>query len=87
MLRQIPKYFSTATSVAAKTVDRHAATAELILWAGWFCPFTQRSWIVLEELDVSYQYKEVNPYLKEPSFLSEFTFIFVPCSVKQKLMI
>lgn len=69
MQKAIPKYHPVATSTAAETVKRHQKPANTILWAGWFCPFTQRSWVVLEELGITYQYKEVNPYLKEASFL------------------
>lgn len=35
-----------------------------------FCPFVQRAWITLEERNIPYQYKEVNPYKKEPHFLA-----------------
>ncbi|KAL5092420.1 hypothetical protein Trisim1_001672 [Trichoderma cf. simile WF8] len=69
MQKAIPKYHPVATSTAAETVKRHEKPANTVLWAGWFCPFTQRSWVVLEELGITYQYKEVNPYLKEASFL------------------
>lgn len=37
-----------------------------------FCPYVQRNWIALEEKGVPYQYKEVNPYKKEPHFLGTF---------------
>ena len=37
-----------------------------------FCPFTQRTWIALEEKGIPYQYKEVNPYKKEDHFLGTF---------------
>lgn len=36
-----------------------------------FCPYVQRAWIVLEERGIPYQYKEVNPYKKEPHFLGK----------------
>lgn len=54
-----------ATGNAAKTVDQHQEPNALVFYAGWFCPYVQRSWIVLEEKGISYQYKEVNPYKKE----------------------
>lgn len=54
-----------ATGNAAKTVEQHQGTNELVFYAGWFCPFVQRAWITLEEKGVPYQYKEVNPYKKE----------------------
>lgn len=34
-----------------------------------FQPFVQRVWIALEEKGIPYEYKEVNPYKKEPHFL------------------
>ena len=34
------------------------------------CPFVQRSWSVLEEKKIPYQYIEVNPYNKPQSLLS-----------------
>ncbi|KAJ7151722.1 glutathione-S-transferase [Mycena filopes] len=40
-----------------------------LFYAGWFCPYVQRTWITLEEKGVPYQYKEVNPYKKEKHFL------------------
>ncbi|EHK18187.1 uncharacterized protein TRIVIDRAFT_159155 [Trichoderma virens Gv29-8] len=69
MQKAVPKYHPVATSAAAETIKKHEKPANTVLWAGWFCPFTQRSWVVLEELGIPYQYKEVNPYLKEASFL------------------
>ncbi|GAA5942042.1 hypothetical protein JCM10213_004370 [Rhodosporidiobolus nylandii] len=58
-----------ATGVALETVKQHSAEHELVFHAGWFCPFVQRAWIALEEKKLAYQYKEVNPYAKEPHFL------------------
>ncbi|EIW54478.1 glutathione S-transferase C-terminal-like protein [Trametes versicolor FP-101664 SS1] len=60
---------SHATGLAAKTVEQHQAPQDLVLYAGWFCPYVQRSWISLEEKGIPYQYKEVNPYKKEQHFL------------------
>lgn len=59
-----------ATGVAANTVAQHQDAQSLVFYAGWFCPFVQRSWIALEEKGVPYQYKEVNPYKKEAHFLA-----------------
>ncbi|KAI0050793.1 glutathione-S-transferase [Auriscalpium vulgare] len=61
--------FPHATGEALKTVERHSEPQELVFWAGWFCPFVQRTWITLEEKGIPYQYKEVNPYRKEKHFL------------------
>ncbi|KAH9919391.1 glutathione-S-transferase [Fomitopsis serialis] len=61
--------YPTATGHALETVKQHEAPQDLVFWAGWFCPFVQRAWIVLEERGIPYQYKEVNPYKKEKHFL------------------
>jgi len=58
-----------ATGVAIKTVEAHAKDEPLKLYAGWFCPFVQRVWLVLEEKKIPYQYIEVNPYNKPQSLL------------------
>ncbi|KAI0645231.1 glutathione S-transferase C-terminal-like protein [Trametes meyenii] len=58
-----------ATGHAAKTVEEHQGPQDLVFYAGWFCPYVQRSWIALEERGIPYQYKEVNPYKKEKHFL------------------
>ncbi|GAA5866216.1 hypothetical protein JCM3774_004121 [Rhodotorula dairenensis] len=58
-----------ATGAAADTVKAHSSDHSLVFHAGWFCPFVQRVWLALEEKGIGYQYKEVNPYKKEPHFL------------------
>lgn len=58
-----------ATGTAAKTVAAHKATEPLKLYSGWFCPFVQRVWLVLEEKKIPYEYVEVNPYHKPQSLL------------------
>ncbi|ORY12016.1 glutathione transferase omega-1 [Clohesyomyces aquaticus] len=58
-----------ATGLAAATVKAHSAPHALKLYSGWFCPFVQRVWIVLEEKHIPYQYIEVNPYHKPQSLL------------------
>lgn len=63
------KIFPHATGLAAKTVEKHQGPQELVFYAGWFCPFVQRTWIALEERGIPHQYKEVNPYKKEKHFL------------------
>ncbi|KAF2097961.1 glutathione S-transferase [Rhizodiscina lignyota] len=65
-----PKYHPVATGAATETVQQHQEPEDLTLWAGWFCPFTQRAWIALEEKSIPYKYIEVNPYLKDPGFLA-----------------
>ncbi|PIL33457.1 transporter [Ganoderma sinense ZZ0214-1] len=59
-----------ATGRAATTVAEHQEPQDLIFYSGWFCPYVQRVWIVLEERGIPYQYKEVNPYKKEAHFLA-----------------
>ena len=61
--------FPHATGLAGRLVEAHKAEQPLKFYAGWFCPFVQRSWVVLEELHIPYQYIEINPYHKEKSFL------------------
>lgn len=61
-----------ATGPAAAIVAAHqkpVSDSGIILYSGWFCPFVQRAWIVLEEKGLEYEYKEINPYKKEASFL------------------
>lgn len=48
-----------ATGLARKTVDAHKDEAPLKLYSGWFCPFVQRVWAVLEAKKIPYQYEEV----------------------------
>src|ERR1700760_1064024 len=59
-----------ATGAAAKLVAAHEEPAPLTLYSGWFCPFVQRVWAVLEEKQIPYTYVEVNPYHKPQSLLS-----------------
>lgn len=60
----------SATGPAAKIVAAHQTPQPLKLYSGWFCPFVQRAWAVLEEKKIPYQYIEVNPYNKPQSLLS-----------------
>jgi glutathione S-transferase len=61
-----PQPSGTAAVLAAKHSDEHP----LKLYGGWFCPFVQRTWIVLEEKKIPYQYVEINPYKKGAEFLA-----------------
>lgn len=61
--------FPHATGLAQKIVDDHQTEQPLKLYSGWFCPFVQRAWTVLEEKKIPYQYIEVNPYHKPDSLL------------------
>ena len=59
--------FPHATGHAADIVKQHEKdnSADLTLYSGWFCPFVQRAWIVLEEKKLPYAYREINPYHKD----------------------
>ncbi|KAK7473034.1 hypothetical protein VKT23_001138 [Stygiomarasmius scandens] len=61
--------YPEATGLAKATVEAHQAPAPLKLYAGWFCPFVQRVWLILEEKRIPYQYIEVNPYHKPESLM------------------
>lgn len=69
MSRLTLTYHPVATAYAEELVRNHQAAANILSWSGWFCPSGQRTWIALEEMGLPYQYKEVNPYLKEKAFL------------------
>ncbi|KAI0445122.1 glutathione S-transferase [Xylaria telfairii] len=58
------------TGAAAHFAASHAAEHGLKLYGGWFCPFVQRSWIVLHEKRIAHQYVEINPYHKAADFLA-----------------
>jgi len=60
----------TATGPAAHIVAAHQSPEPLKLYSGWFCPFVQRVWAILEEKKIPYQYIEVNPYDKPASLLA-----------------
>lgn len=59
-----------ATGPAKAVVEAHASAQPLKFYSGWFCPFVQRAWAVLEYKQIPYQYIEINPYHKAPSFLA-----------------
>ncbi|KAI1505798.1 putative glutathione-S-transferase theta, GST [Biscogniauxia marginata] len=58
------------TGAAAAFAAAHQDEHLLKLYGGWFCPFVQRSWIVLHEKKIPHQYVEINPYRKAPEFLA-----------------
>lgn len=70
-----------ASGEAEKTVKDHADNQDLVFYAGWFCPFVQRTWLALEEKGLSYEYREVNPYKKEKEFLEINPLGLVPAVV------
>jgi glutathione S-transferase len=70
-----------ASGEADKTVKAHSDKHELVLYAGWFCPFVQRTWLALEEKELPYEYREVNPYKKEKEFLDINPLGLVPALV------
>jgi glutathione S-transferase len=59
-----------STGPAAELAAAHAAPEPLKMYGGWFCPYVQRAWMVLEEKGIPYQYIETNPYKKTPEFLA-----------------
>ena len=61
--------YEHTTGAAATTASAHEPEKPLKLYAGWFCPFVQRTWITLNEKRIDYQYIEINPYHKDPEFL------------------
>lgn len=61
--------YDRTTGAAATTASAHNDSKPLKLYAGWFCPFVQRTWITLNEKNIDYQYIEINPYHKDPEFL------------------
>ncbi|KZS87620.1 glutathione-S-transferase [Sistotremastrum niveocremeum HHB9708] len=77
--------YPTATGRALETVKQHqnSSQADIIFYAGWFCPFVQRVWIALEEKGISYEYREENPYHKDPEFLKISPKGLVPAIIYQ----
>ena len=47
--------YPSASGPAKALVDAHTDQQALKLYSGWFCPFVQRVWVVLEEKQVPYQ--------------------------------
>jgi glutathione S-transferase len=61
---------AATSGAAADFAAAHSEEHPLKLYGGWFCPFVQRSWIVLHEKRIAHQYMEINPYKKAPEFLA-----------------
>lgn len=57
------------TGAAAHLAAAHSQPHPLRLHGAWFCPFVQRTWIVLAEKRIPHQYVETNPYRKDPALL------------------
>ncbi|KAM0330875.1 hypothetical protein ACHAQA_003831 [Verticillium albo-atrum] len=57
---------SHTTGAAADFAAKHAGEHGLAFYGGWFCPFVQRSWMVLHEKHIEHHYREINPYNKDP---------------------
>ncbi|KIL58981.1 hypothetical protein M378DRAFT_85685 [Amanita muscaria Koide BX008] len=62
-------YATRSDGEALKTVDSHLADAPYTLFASWFCPFVQRAWVALENLEIPYKVNEVDPYRKPPDLI------------------
>ncbi|KIL58989.1 hypothetical protein M378DRAFT_27276 [Amanita muscaria Koide BX008] len=62
-------YTTRSDGEARKTVDSHLADAPYTLFASWFCPFVQRAWVALENLEIPYKANEVDPYRKPPDLI------------------
>ena len=41
-------FHPVATDAARDIVLQHASPARVVLWGGWFCPFTHRTWAALQ---------------------------------------
>lgn len=70
MASQILQVHPRASGLAEETVKNHQADCEIVLYGGWFCPFTQKCWIALEERGVPYKYVETNPFNKDAALLA-----------------
>ncbi|CEH14472.1 Glutathione S-transferase [Ceraceosorus bombacis] len=65
--------FPHATGKASEVVAKHKSEVGpegIKFYAGWFCPYVQKTWIALLEKQIPFQYIEINPYHKDPSFLA-----------------
>ncbi|KAF9647749.1 glutathione-S-transferase [Thelephora ganbajun] len=70
MASQVLQLYPRASGLAEETVKNHQTDCELVLHGGWFCPFTQKCWIALEERGIPYKYVETNPFNKDPALLA-----------------
>jgi len=70
MASQVLQLHPQASGLAEETVKNHQTDCELVLYGGWFCPFTQKCWLALEERGIPYKYIETNPFSKTPTLLA-----------------
>ncbi|GJE91431.1 glutathione S-transferase family protein [Phanerochaete sordida] len=63
-----PTLTQHATGAAIKTVEAHQDPQEITYHASWYCPFTHRGWITLEEKNIPYQYREINIYKHDENY-------------------
>lgn len=66
-------------------VQRSQVKSDIKLYCSWFCPFAQRVWIALEELNINYKYIEINPYKVDPTEPGGYTKKQLPLSQKKQL--
>jgi len=63
-----PTLTTRATGAATKTVEEHKEPQDVVLHAAWYCPFTHRGWITLEEKGIPYEYREINIYHRDENY-------------------
>ncbi|EMD33587.1 hypothetical protein CERSUDRAFT_159757 [Gelatoporia subvermispora B] len=51
-----------ATGPAAETVAKHQDPQDLVFYCAWYCPWSTRTWVALEEKGIPYQYREANTF-------------------------
>jgi glutathione S-transferase len=79
-------------SFGEQTIRRRSAkspsssSTKRTLYCSWFCPFAQRAWIALEELNLPYCYEEINPYEVDPSQPGGYTKKALSLETKMALM-
>ena len=76
-----------------RTIARHAAASSApessscttTIFATWFCPFAQRAWIALEELNIDYRWVEPQLYAFDEEKMGGYTKRALPLKRKQRL--